>query len=67
MEKTKEDDVEELKSKLRNYAKEDIEFNEPHFSQQLVLIDGNKKEVLNTPYARIFEITEKGEEESKTL
>ena len=26
--------AEEIKKKLRDYTKEDLEFNEPHFSQQ---------------------------------
>ena len=46
MNNTKEDNIEEIKKRLRYYTKEDLEFNEPHFSQQLVLRDGDKKEVI---------------------
>ena len=46
MEEIKEDDLEELKKKLRFYRKENIKFNEPHFTNQLILREGDRKEVL---------------------
>ena len=47
MEELKDDNIEELKKKLRSYKREQIQFNEPHFTQQLNLRDGNKEEVIN--------------------
>lgn len=41
-----EDDVKKLKSRLRQYTREDIRFNEPHFTTKLWLRDGSKKEVI---------------------
>jgi len=41
MEGIKEDNVEELKNKLRNFKKEQLIFNEPHFTQQLTLREGS--------------------------
>ncbi len=38
--------LENLKNRLRRYSKEHIEFNEPHFSQQLSLREGSRKEVI---------------------
>ena len=45
-EETKEDDIEVLKKKLKEYKAEEITFNEPHFTQQLMLREGNKDEVI---------------------
>ena len=42
-----EDDVEELKKKLRSYTRADITFNEPHFTQQLRLREGNREDVIS--------------------
>ncbi len=47
MEDTKEDDIEKLKEKLKTYNKNQIIFNEPHFTQQLKLREGNKEDVIN--------------------
>ena len=47
MEERRKEDIEELKKKLRSYNEEDIEFNEPHFSQQLMLREGNREDVIN--------------------
>ena len=47
MDEIKKDDLEELKKKLRDYKKENIIFNEPHFTQQLKLREGNRDEVIN--------------------
>ena len=30
------DDIEEIKRKLRTYAADEIEFNEPHFTEKLL-------------------------------
>ncbi len=46
MEETKEDIIEELRKKLQTYVEKDLEFNEPHFTQQLVLREGNREEVI---------------------
>jgi len=59
----KEDDIEELKKKLRNYKREELRFNEPHFTQQLRLREGNKDEVIDAllnPDKLIYSYQEKG-------
>ena len=38
--------LEELKTKLRTYNKEEITFNEPHFSQKLLFREGNRETVI---------------------
>jgi hypothetical protein len=62
-EETKEDHIEDIKRKLKNYKREEIEFNEPHFTQQLILREGNKEEVINNllnPDKLIYSYQEKG-------
>ena len=62
-EETKDDDIEELKKKLKTYKIEDISFNEPHFTQQLNLREGNKDEVIKNllnPTNLIYSYSEKG-------
>lgn len=39
-------DLEKLKDKLRSYSQEDIVFNEPHFSENLVAREGSRAEVI---------------------
>jgi len=59
----KNDDIKKLKKKLKEYKKEDMEFNEPHFTQQLYLREGTKKEVINNllkPENLVFSYKEKG-------
>ena len=59
----KDDDIEKLKEKLKCYNKEDIEFNEPHFTQQMILRDGNKEDVINNllnPENLVYSYQEKG-------
>lgn len=46
MEFLEEEDVEALKKKLRQYSREHIIFNEPHFTQQLILREGNREQVI---------------------
>ncbi len=41
-----EDELEEIRRKLRAYKREDIIFNEPHFTNMLLLREGNKEEVV---------------------
>ncbi len=56
-------DVDEIKNKLRTIKREDIIFNEPHFSQQVVLRSGNKEEVINhilQPDTLVYVYQEKG-------
>lgn len=63
MEEIKEDDVEELKKKLRNFKKEQLIFNEPHFTQQLKLREGNKEDVVRhllNPDKLVYSYQEKG-------
>jgi hypothetical protein len=60
---SEQDDLEELKKKLKNYNKEDIEFNEPHFTQQLIIRDGSREEVINNvlnPVNLVYSYHEKG-------
>ena len=62
-EENKEDNIEELQKKLRTYKREDIKFNEPHFSNQLILRQGNKEEVINlllNPDKLVYSYQEKG-------
>ncbi len=46
MTQIKEDDIKELKKKLRAFKKDQITFNEPHFTQQLMLRGGDREEVV---------------------
>ena len=39
-------DVENIKRKLKEYQREHLRFNEPHFFYQLQLREGNKEEVI---------------------
>lgn len=58
-----EDDIEILKKKLRKYNQEDIKFNEPHFTQQLRLREGNREEVIKNilnPENLVYSYQEKG-------
>ena len=41
-----ESEINLIKKRLRTYNRKEIKFNEPHFSQQLALRDGNKEEVI---------------------
>ncbi len=55
--------IEELKKKLRSYGEEDIEFNEPHFTQQLTLREGRREDVINNllnPDKLVYSYEEKG-------
>ena len=57
------EDIEKLKKKLRNYTKNDIEFNDPHFTQQLQLREGSIEEVTNNllkPDKLVYSYQEKG-------
>ena len=63
MEGIKEDNVEELKKKLRNFKKEQLIFNEPHFTQQITLREGSKEEVVKhllNPDKLVYSYQEKG-------
>ena len=48
MEQVKEDDIESLKKKLQTYTPKEITYNEPHFTDQLMLREGNKEDVVHT-------------------
>ncbi len=55
--------VTDLRKKLRSYRREDIRFNEPHFTQQLLMREGNRNEVVNnllSPDNLVSYYTEKG-------
>ncbi len=41
-----EDDVKKLKTKLKSFSEKEIQFNEPHFTQQMMLREGKRKEVI---------------------
>ncbi len=63
MDKIKEDNIEDLKRKLKGYIEKDIDFNEPHFTQQMLLREGSKTEVLNNllnPVKLVYSYQEKG-------
>ncbi len=63
MEGIKEDDIQKIKNKLRTYTKKDIEFNEPHFTQQLLLREGNEEDVITNllnPDKLVYSYQEKG-------
>jgi len=42
----KEDDIEIIKNRLKKCKEDKIIFNEPHFSNQMILREGNRKEVI---------------------
>ncbi len=42
------EDLEAVKALLRTYRPEDIRFNEPHFTTQLTLRDGDRETVVST-------------------
>ena len=63
VEEVPEDDVEEIKQKLKNYFREDISFNEPHFTQQLLLREGSREQVIGfllNPDKLVYSYEEKG-------
>ena len=39
--------IEEVRTRLKQYKKEHIEFNEPHFTEQMVARDGRRQEVID--------------------
>ncbi|HLD05399.1 MAG TPA: hypothetical protein VJG90_06785 [Candidatus Nanoarchaeia archaeon] len=41
-----DDEIEEIKQKLMSYKPEDLEFNEPHFTDRLVSRRENKEDVV---------------------
>lgn len=42
-----EKETKRIKAIIQEYNLNDLKFNEPHFSERLILRDGNKKEVIN--------------------
>ena len=46
MPETEEDDLEQIKEKLKNYNRQDIIFNEPHFTLRLLMREGEREEVI---------------------
>lgn len=62
-EEYEEDDLEAMKKRLKSYTEEEIEFNEPHFTQQLILREGSRKDVIRTlvnPDRLTYSYQEKG-------
>jgi len=39
--------VEKIKILLKKYRKEDIKFNDPHFTERIIVRDGNNEEVIS--------------------
>jgi len=63
MEEAKEDDLQTIKNRLKKYAKNEIEFNEPHFTQQLILRGGYREDIINNllnPDKLVYSYQEKG-------
>jgi phosphopantetheinyl transferase len=63
MKEIREDDIEKLKRKLRSYTRKEIGFNEPHFTQQLMLREGKREEVIKNlldPNKLFYSYQEKG-------
>lgn len=59
----KEDDIEEVKKKLRTCKKEDIIFNNLHFENMLLLREGSKEDVIKNvlnPSKLVYSYQEKG-------
>jgi hypothetical protein len=46
MEPSYEDDIDDIKERLKRYVRKDIIFNEPHFSEQIVRRYGDREEVI---------------------
>lgn len=58
-----EDDIEVIKRKLRSYKREEVIFNEPHFTYMLLLRQGDKEEVINhilNPEKLVYSYSEVG-------
>jgi hypothetical protein len=59
------EDIEKLKKKLRDYSEKEIEFNDPHFTQQMMLREGSKEKVISNilkPDNLVYSYTEKGKQ-----
>lgn len=55
--------IDKLKKKLSSYKEREIEFNDPHFTQQLHLREGSKDEVIRNllnPENLVYSYQEKG-------
>jgi hypothetical protein len=58
-----ENDVESIKERLRQYQSEQLIFNEPHFTQQLLLRDGDREMVIEnllSPERLVYSYSEEG-------
>lgn len=63
MGKSKDDNIRRLKKKLKTYTEKDIEFNDPHFTQQMILREGKKEDVIKNllnPDKLVYSYCEKG-------
>ena len=57
------EDINELKKRLRGYSRGDIEFNEPHFTHQMLLREGNREDVIKNllePESLVYSYQERG-------
>ena len=58
-----EDSLDEIREMLRHYKKGDIKFNEPHFTIQMRLREGNRDEVISNilnPEKLVYSYSKKG-------
>jgi hypothetical protein len=63
MDEMQEDDLSEIKEKLMSYDREEIEFNEPHFTEQLARREGDREEVVKnllSPEKLVYSYSEMG-------
>ena len=42
----RDEDLELIKKRLRKYSRDQIQFNEPHFTRQIALREGNRNELI---------------------
>lgn len=59
----RENNISNLKQRLRKYSRQDIRFNEPHFSERLSLREGDKEQVITNllkPEKLVYSYSEKG-------
>ena len=48
MKENEEPNISQMKARLRTYDKRDVMFNEPHFTEQLLLREGDRDQVINS-------------------
>jgi len=63
MPEKEEEELEHIKKRLMSYKREEIVFNEPHFTLRLVLRDGRREDVINAllkPDSLVYSFEEVG-------